>query len=89
MKRHVNFINERGRKIRLEVRKHLLEGSDVKGVTYVLTGPHSTTEQTMTRVEAHLLASLLAEQMGYSLVPSPRTGRSNLRPRRMLTRRAS
>ncbi|USN16132.1 hypothetical protein PAPPERLAPAPP_03910 [Brevundimonas phage vB_BpoS-Papperlapapp] len=70
MSLHVNFINERGRKIHLEVRRHLLEGTDVKGVTYVLTGPHSTTEQTMTHDEAYLLASLIAEQLGYSLAPT-------------------
>lgn len=67
MKRHITFTNERGRKIRLEVKKHLLE-DETKAITYTLTGPCSTTEQTMTRLEAHLVATMLAEQMGYKLV---------------------
>lgn len=67
LKRHITFQNERGRRIRLEVRKHLLE-DETKAITYTLTGPYSTTEQTMTRLEAHLVASLIAEQMGYRLI---------------------
>ena len=67
MKRHITFTNERGRKIRLEVKRHLLE-DETKAITYTLTGPCSTTEQTMTRLEAHLVATMLAEQMGYKLI---------------------
>lgn len=89
MKRHITFQNERGRSIRLEVRKHLLEDDTTKGVTYVMTGPTSMTEQTMTRLEAHLLATLLAEQMGYRLVQRDAVLKLKLRNRRRfgMTRR--
>lgn len=92
MRRHIRFTNERGRDIRLEVEKHALEDGETKGLTYVMTGPTSTTEQTMTRLEGYLLASLLAEQMGYALVgtrPSPgpkRTGPLKRAPLRKRSR---
>lgn len=89
MKRYIKFQNERGRAIRLEVRKHLLEDDTTKGFTYIMTGPTSMTEQTMTRMEAHLPATLIAEQMGYRLVERSQAPnhRELLRHRRGLTRR--
>lgn len=89
MKRHITFQNERGRSIRLEVRKHLLEDDATKGFTYIMTGPTSMTEQTMTRLEAHLLATLIAEQMGYQLVERVHTAKSPRMNRRTfgMTRR--
>ena len=93
MERHTTFKNERGRRIRLEVRKHLLEDLQTKGFTYIMTGPYSTTEQTMTRMEAHLLASMIADQMGYKLVerdkpPTPKVFNRLRLGRKTLTRRA-
>lgn len=59
------FINELGREITIEVEKGALEREGkVLGpfLKYTMTGPDSTVENTVTGVEAAILAELLQEE---------------------------